>query len=182
MAIIADDPEAHSFLEELSGTLRDAGWNWISWTRSRNAPLAFSYTSPGFPTIGQIPVAAVVIATPENPSEGLMAAARVLSQALLDDGFSNGEIVTAPAEWYLDGTDGCMSLLAKNRVEGPAPPRSFRSLGAGNPAYGVCAIIPRLPPRVAPVRLMGQGFGVERQSPALLPRRRSNQPDRRPHG
>jgi hypothetical protein len=42
-----------------------------------------------------------------------MAAARVLSQALLDDGFSNGEIVTAPAEWYLDGTDAVHVIVGK---------------------------------------------------------------------
>jgi hypothetical protein len=91
MAVIPGYPEAANFLGQISKTIQLGGWEWVEWAPP-GGPLAFTYTWPGLPKVGQMGGFGIDIFIPVDRTAEFSDAANALANALEREGFSSGQV------------------------------------------------------------------------------------------
>jgi|SRR5271166_3543288 len=103
IAVIPGDPEAATFLGQVSATLQSAGWEWIEWAHP-GGRLTFTYTWPGLPNVGQMGGFGIDVIVHSDHRLEFENAAKALSDALAAEHFSDGQVHEAvPAQSIPNG-------------------------------------------------------------------------------
>jgi hypothetical protein len=112
MAVIPADPEAASFLGQISKTMQLAGWKWVEWTHP-GGPLAFTYTWPGLPNVGQMGTTGIDIFLDHDHVTELWDAATTLALALKAEDFSSGTVKDVVKEQGIPNHDTIHVVIGK---------------------------------------------------------------------